>query len=67
MYNEGVAQAEEYTDWDARNAARIRAKELLGIDLEMESNGKIQAKEEMPELGDALDALQGVDEAVELL
>lgn len=34
MYNNCVACAEEYTDWDARKAAAERAKELLDIDLE---------------------------------
>lgn len=33
MYDHTVSCAEEYTDWDARKAAAIRAKELLGIDL----------------------------------
>lgn len=33
MYNENVATAEEYTDWDARRAAKERALELLGIEL----------------------------------
>lgn len=33
MYDNTVSSAEEYTDWDARKAAAIRAKELLGIDL----------------------------------
>lgn len=35
MYNNCVACAEEYTDWDARKAAAERAKELLNIDLEV--------------------------------
>lgn len=34
MYDNTVSCAEEYTDWDARKAAYIRAKELLGMDLE---------------------------------
>lgn len=34
MYNENVARAEEYTDWDAREAVKKRVKELLNIDLE---------------------------------
>jgi hypothetical protein len=34
MYNKAVCTAEEYTDWEARQAARERAKELLGIDLD---------------------------------
>lgn len=33
MYDNNVATAEEYTDWEARRAARERAAELLGIDL----------------------------------
>lgn len=34
MYDNNVSPAEEYTDWDARAAAREAAKRLLGIDLE---------------------------------
>lgn len=34
MYDNNVATAEEYTDWEARRAARERAKELLGINLD---------------------------------
>lgn len=33
MYDNTVSSAEEYTNWEARQAARERAKELLGIDL----------------------------------
>ena len=33
MYDHVVANAEEYTDYDARRAVRERAKELLNIDL----------------------------------
>lgn len=32
MYDNTVSCAEEYTDWNARKAARERARELLGID-----------------------------------
>ena len=34
MFNNTVSLAEEYTDWDARDAVKERAKELLGIDLD---------------------------------
>lgn len=34
MYENTVAPAEEYTNWEARRAAAISAKNLLGIDLE---------------------------------
>lgn len=34
MYENNVCCAEEYTNWDARRAAKTRAKELLGIDLD---------------------------------
>lgn len=34
MYNENVATAEEYTDWNARRAAKERTLELLGIELD---------------------------------
>lgn len=34
MYNKVVASAEEYTNWEARTAARERAHELLDIDLD---------------------------------
>lgn len=33
MYDNCIACADEYTDWNARAAARSRAKELLGIEL----------------------------------
>ena len=33
MYDNNVSTAEEYTDWDARQTARERAKELLDLDL----------------------------------
>lgn len=33
MYDNNVSCSEEYTDWEAREAARIRAKELLNMDL----------------------------------
>lgn len=33
MYDNNVSTAEEYTDWDARQAARERTKELLDLDL----------------------------------
>lgn len=33
MYNHTVSCAEEYTNWNARKAVAIRAKELLGIEL----------------------------------
>ena len=33
MYDNTVSCADEYTDWNARRAARERAKELLDIDL----------------------------------
>lgn len=33
MFNENVACAEEYTDYEARQAAIEKAKELLGIEL----------------------------------
>lgn len=33
MYNNVVSCAEEYTNWNARKAVAIRAKELLNIDL----------------------------------
>lgn len=33
MFNHCVSCAEEYTDWEAREAAYRKAKELLGIDL----------------------------------
>lgn len=36
MFNHVVCWAEEYTDWDARRAARERAKELLNINLDAE-------------------------------
>lgn len=36
MYENCVACAEEYTDWDARKAAAERANELLNIDLKGE-------------------------------
>ena len=35
MFNNPVAPAEEYTDYDARKAAAIRAEELLGLKLEV--------------------------------
>ena len=35
MYDHVVANAEEYTDYDARRAVRERARELLNIDLSM--------------------------------
>ena len=34
MYSNAVSSAEEYIDWEAHRAARERAKELLGIDLD---------------------------------
>ena len=34
MFDNTVSLAEEYTDWDARDAVKERAKELLGIDLD---------------------------------
>ena len=34
MYDNTVATAEEYTDWEARRAARERAFELLGVKLD---------------------------------
>lgn len=34
MYDNCVASAEEYTDWDARRAVREIAKEMLGLELE---------------------------------
>lgn len=33
MFNENVAHAEEYTDYEARQAAIEKARELLGIEL----------------------------------
>ena len=33
MYNHTVSCAEEYTDWEAREAVAIAAKKLLGVDL----------------------------------
>ena len=33
MFNHCVSCAEEYTDWEAREACQIKAKELLGLDL----------------------------------
>lgn len=35
MYDNVVASAEDYTDWNARHAAHIKAQELLGIDLDL--------------------------------
>ena len=35
MFNNTVAPAEEYTNYDARKAAAIRAEELLGLKLEV--------------------------------
>ena len=34
MYSHTVSCADEYTDWDARRAAAIRARDLLGIELD---------------------------------
>lgn len=34
MYNHCIAPAEEYTDWDARQAVKEIAKEMLGLELE---------------------------------
>lgn len=33
MFNHCVSCAEEYTDWEAREACKVKAKELLGLDL----------------------------------
>lgn len=35
MYSHTVSCAEEYTDWNARKAARERSRELLGIEFGM--------------------------------
>lgn len=34
MYTHNVTPAEEYTDWEARRAAKDATKDLLGIELE---------------------------------
>lgn len=34
MYDNCVASAEEYTDWDARRAVKEISKEMLGLELE---------------------------------
>lgn len=34
MYSHPVCLCEEYTDWDARKAVALKAKELLGVNLE---------------------------------
>lgn len=33
MYSHCCARCEEYTDWEAREAVRVRALELLGVNL----------------------------------
>lgn len=61
MYEHTVSHAEEYTDWDARKAASIAAKEIMGIDLEGERDaGKNirSAMEPSPSLEDAIKQLQ---------
>lgn len=46
MYDNTVSMTDEYTDWDARKAARMAADNLLGIDLEQDNTTNLSLTEE---------------------